>query len=61
MIGRPPPTPPANQSHKGPGDPKEAPLTQQPKGGSAIDDPDKRGQQANTRINTTPQRSTQDR
>jgi hypothetical protein len=61
MTGRPPPTPPDNRSHKGPGDPKTAPLDQKAKGGSAIDDPAKRGQQGNTRVNTTPQRSIQDR
>jgi hypothetical protein len=61
MTGRPPPTPPANQSHKGPGDAKQAPLDQKSTGGSPINDPDKRGQQGNTRINITPQRSTQDR
>jgi len=61
MTGKPPPTPPENQSHKGPGDPKTAPLDETVKGGSATDDPDKRGQQGNTRVNTTPHLKTQDR
>ena len=61
MTGRPPPTPPDNRSPKGPGDRKTAPLEDKAKGGSAVDDPEKRGQQGNTRINTTPHLSTQDR
>jgi hypothetical protein len=61
MTGKPPPTPRENRSHKGPGDRKTPPLNEKAKGGTAVDDPDKRGQQANTRINTTPHLSTQDR
>jgi hypothetical protein len=61
MTGKPPPTPPENRSPKGPGDPKQAPLDEKARGGSATDDPQKRGQQGNTRVNITPQRSTQDR
>jgi hypothetical protein len=61
MTGKPPPTPPDNRSPKGPGDPKQTPLDQHATGGTPVDDPDKRGQQGNTRVNTTPQRSQQDR
>jgi hypothetical protein len=61
MTGKPPPTPPENRSPKGPGDSKEAPLDQKTKGGSSIQDPEKRGQQGNTRVNITPQLSQQDR
>ncbi|AEH90901.1 hypothetical protein FJ976_05840 [Mesorhizobium sp. B1-1-9] len=61
MTGKAPPTPPGNQSPKGPGDPKQAPLDQKSKGGSPVQDPEKRGHQGNTRVNVTPQRSQQDR
>ncbi len=61
MTAKPPPVPPQNRSHKGTGDDKHAPRDQKPRGGTSVDDPDKRGQQANTRINTTPHLSTQDR
>jgi hypothetical protein len=61
MTAKPPPVPPQNRSPKGVGDDKDVPLDQRAKGGTATDDPDKRGQQGNTRINTTPLRSQQDR
>lgn len=61
MTGRPPPTPPENRSRKGPGDDRVTPLDEKPKGGTPRNDPEKRGQQANTRVNTTPHLSTQDR
>jgi hypothetical protein len=61
MTGRPPPTPPENRSRKEPGDRGSTPLDEKPKGGRAKDDTEKRGQQANTRVTTTPHLSTQDR
>lgn len=61
MTAKPPPTPPENQSHKGTGDMKPAHRDEQPKGGTSVDNPDKRGHQGNSAINLTPQRSVQDR
>jgi len=61
MTGKAPPVPPASRSPKGPGERKTVPLDQHARGGTAVNDPDKRGQQGNTRVNTTPQRSVQDR
>lgn len=61
MTAKPPPVPPKNRSPKGTGDDKDVPLNQQAKGGTASDDPDKRGHQGNIKINTTPLRSQHDR
>ncbi|WP_083355190.1 hypothetical protein [Mesorhizobium sp. ORS 3428] len=61
MTGKAPPTPPENQSPKGAGDSKRAQLDQKNKGGSPVQDPEKRGHQGNTKVNVNPQRSQQDR
>lgn len=59
MTSKTPPVPPANRSDKGPGGRKHGSV------GKAVDmkpgDPDKQGQQANTKINTTNQGLQQDR
>ncbi|MDB5657842.1 MAG: hypothetical protein JWS10_457 [Cypionkella sp.] len=59
MSSKTPPIPPANRSDKGPGGPKHGSV-----GKATADkqtDPDKQGQQANTKINTTNQGLQQDR
>jgi hypothetical protein len=61
MTSKPPPVPPANQSHKGPGDHKSVPVDQTPHGLQRGQNPDKQGQQANTKQNTTHQGYQQDR
>lgn len=53
MTGKPPPTPPQNKSPKGPGENKEVPLKEEPKGGTSADAPDKRGQHGNTTENAS--------
>jgi hypothetical protein len=60
MTAKPPPVPPANQSHKGTGDAKMAPLdTAGHKGPNT--NPDQTGQQGNSKQNTTNQGYQQDR
>ena len=61
MTSKPPPVPPANQSHKGPGDPKTPTVDQTPHDAKRDLNPDKQGQQANTKQNTTHQGNQQDR
>ena len=58
MATKPPPVPPASRSDKGPGSAEAAPtdLTK-----AAPAQPDKTGQQANTKVNTTHQGHQQDR
>lgn len=61
MTAKHPPVPMENLSHKGPGenprtDHQQAAATQ-----PGMNDPARQGQQANIRINRTPQLSTQDR
>ncbi len=58
MSTKPPPVPPANQSHKGPGSAEAAPKET---GGSAPNNPDKTGQQGNSKVNTTHSGHQQDR
>lgn len=58
MSAQPPPVPPANRSDKGPGSASEAPKDTS-KGVPA--NPDKTGQQSNTKINTTHSGHQQDR
>lgn len=53
MTGKPPPIPPDNKSPKGPGETKDVPLTEDSKGGTSADAPDKRGQRGNTTENAT--------
>ncbi|MGY2049031.1 hypothetical protein [Methylobacterium sp. JK268] len=60
MTAKPPPVPPANQSHKGPGSAPEAP-TDLGRAGSQTKDPDKIGQAGNSKVNTTNQGYQQDR
>ena len=61
MSSKAPPVPPAAQSPKGTGDPKSVNLKEAAPGGNASTDPDKRGQQGNTKQNTTHQGYQQDR
>lgn len=58
MSTKPPPVPPANQSHKGPGSAETAPKDT---GEAAPTNPDKTGQQGNTKVNTTHSGHQQDR
>ncbi|MGC9446183.1 hypothetical protein [Cereibacter johrii] len=59
MTAKMPPIPPANRSDKGPGGAAhEAPETS---GAASRPDPDKQGQQANSKISTTHQGHQQDR
>jgi hypothetical protein len=63
MTTKPPPVPPASRSDKGPGEGPEdraEDITRAGKAG-ALENPDKQGQTANTRINTTHQGMRQDR
>ncbi|MER8424697.1 hypothetical protein [Mesorhizobium sp. M1403] len=59
MSTKPPPVPPKNLSPKGAGDKKSVAADQAPQ--STVPDPDKQGQQGNTKVNTTHQRNVQDR
>ncbi|WP_375409472.1 hypothetical protein [uncultured Methylobacterium sp.] len=61
MTTKPPPVPPGNVSHKGPGSAPDVPLSTGPKGQSQTKDPDKIGQAGNSKINTTNQGYQQDR
>lgn len=60
MTGKQPPIPPENRSHKGPGENASA-HNDRADLRPATPDPEKQGQQANTRINTTHQGHQQDR
>lgn len=60
-MSKPPPVPPDNQSHKGPGDPKSGNAHQAHSGKDHAGNPDQQGQQANTKQNTTHQGYQQDR
>lgn len=60
MTGKQPPIPPDNRSDKGPGEGASA-HTGRPDIRPDSPDPEKQGQQANTRINTTHQGHQQDR
>lgn len=53
MSAKAPPVPPANQSHKGIGDPK-ADAAKDDRAPAEASDADKQGQTANTAVNTTP-------
>ncbi|MER8953727.1 hypothetical protein NKH98_13515 [Mesorhizobium sp. M0833] len=61
MSTKPPPVPPENLSPKGAGDKKPIAADQAPHGQSTVPDPDKQGQQGNTKVNTTHQGNVQDR
>lgn len=61
MTSKSPPVPPANLSNKGPGEGAHSHGTVSARAHLGVTDPSKQGQQANTRINTAPHLSTQDR
>jgi len=61
MTAKVPPVPPENRSDKGPGEDAHMDQQQSSKIRPGVPDPDKQGQQANTRVNLTPHLSTQDR
>lgn len=61
MTAKAPPVPQDNLSDKGPGEDPNMHDRQAGNMRTGVPDPAKQGQQANTRINLTPQLSTQDR
>lgn len=61
MTTKLPPVPPENRSPKGTGDPKTPAPDETRHGEHRAADPDKQGQQGNTRVNTTHQGHQQDR
>jgi hypothetical protein len=56
-----PPVPPENRSSKGPGDAGAPPADEGAKGAHGAPDPDRQGQQGNSKVNTTHQGYQQDR
>lgn len=60
MNAKQPPVPPANRSGKGTGE-NVKPLSKQAEQSQSARDPDKQGQQGNTKVNTTHQGYQQDR
>ncbi|MBP0437654.1 hypothetical protein [Tianweitania sediminis] len=61
MTGKPPPVPPQNQSKSGPGDAKNVSVDDAIHGQTSAANPDKQGQQGNSKVNTTHQGYQQDR
>lgn len=61
MATKAPPVPKENQSPKGTGDPKTSATEEKTKADLISENPDKRGQEANTRQNTTHSGNVQDR
>ncbi|MBB3235543.1 hypothetical protein [Phyllobacterium endophyticum] len=61
MTSKPPPVPEENRSPKGPGDAAKPAEKQEVQHANATDNPDKRGQTGNTKLNTTHQGYQQDR
>jgi hypothetical protein len=62
MSSKPPPVPPASRSDKGPGESPDDRAAEVVKAGRAApQNPDKQGQAANTKVNTTHQGMQQDR
>lgn len=61
MSAKAPPVPPANQSHQGTGDTQGSPAPNEASAGNKPGDPDKQGQQGNSKENTTHQGYQQDR
>ncbi|AIM03711.1 hypothetical protein GOA77_16440 [Sinorhizobium meliloti] len=59
MSSRPPPIPPNNRSDKGTGEPGT--VSAEPKKPDVAENPEKKGQQGNTKVNTTHQGYQQDR
>ncbi|WP_223217375.1 hypothetical protein [Rhizobium cauense] len=60
MTAKQPPVPPRNRSDKGTGDNRK-PSTDKADRSASAPDPDKQGQEANTKVNTTHQGFQQDR
>lgn len=60
MSSKPPPLPPGNRSDKGPGEGPAA-HADRSRPPEPVTDPEKQGQQGNTKINTTHQGYQQDR
>ena len=61
MSSKLPPVPTENQSPKGPGEQKKVPTDDTRHGAHGAPDPDRQGQQGNTKVNTTHQGYQQDR
>ena len=61
MSPKAPPIPPENLSHKGAGEDARLKDRERKAPNRKTPDPEKQGQQANTKVNLTPQLSTQDR
>ena len=61
MTAKAPPVPQENQSPKGTGDPKTTATEEKSKTDLMSENADKRGQEANTKQNTTHQGNVQDR
>lgn len=61
MSSEMPPVPPDNRSPKGTGDPKTPAADATAKGTHGAPDPDRQGQQGNSKVNTTHQGYQQDR
>lgn len=61
MSSKMPPVPPRNRSHKGPGEQKHVSADDSQHGTHGAPDPERQGQQGNTKINTTHQGYQQDR
>ncbi|WP_248446216.1 hypothetical protein [Sinorhizobium meliloti] len=59
MSSRPPPIPPDNRSDKGTGEPGS--VSAESKKPDVAENPEKKGQQGNTKVNTTHQGYQQDR
>jgi len=61
MSSKMPPVPPHNRSPKGPGEDKAASADDTQRGTHGAPDPDRQGQQGNSKVNTTHQGYQQDR
>lgn len=61
MSSKLPPVPTENKSPKGTGHQKKAPIDDTQHGAHGAPNPDRRGQQGNTKVNTTHQGYQQDR
>jgi hypothetical protein len=61
MSSKMPPVPPASQSKKGSGEGKTAPADEPKTASQRVPNPDRQGQQGNTKVNTTHQGYQQDR
>jgi hypothetical protein len=61
MTSKPPPVPAENRSPKGPGDQPSVSLDDATHGQTSAPNPDKQGQQGDSKVNTTHQGYQQDR